>query len=321
MGSLSPEAVESRAISDASTEAQLSWISGSVLMRTQSADRWFQRDFLRSDLAMGFLFMHSGSEVTWRLDGKQALAKVWSPTAASHEMVIVPPGCEFAGRCEGGGQGLWLFIDPESVVGDHRVEVLTKKPSVDGSWVKDRLAWMILSEIRKECANGFPRGPMFLENAAAVFVSQLGYVLYDAPRVEPSRALSDAKLAIVIEYVETNLHRNITLTELANLVDFTPRYFCAAFKEATGRPPHQFQIERRIERAKALLHNPNVSLTEVALGVGFSSQSHLNDYFRRIVGVTPARYRAEARPNGAAANKRPALFFSGPASAQTNRCA
>ena len=224
-------------------------------MRTQSPDRSFQRDFVRSDLAMGFLFSHPGSEVTWRLDGKQALAKVWSPTTTSHEMIIVPPGCEFAGRCEGGSQGLWLFIDPESVVGDHRVEVLAKKPSVDGSWAKDRLAWMILSEIRKECANGFPRGPMFLENAAAVFVSQLGYVLYDAaPRVEASRALSDAKLAMVIEYVETNLHRNITLTELANLVDLTPRYFCAAFKEATGRPPHQFQIERRIERAKALLH-------------------------------------------------------------------
>ena len=51
-------------------------------------------------------------------------------------MVIVPPGCEFAGRCEGGGQGLWLFIDPELVVGDHRVEVLAKKPSVDGSWAR-----------------------------------------------------------------------------------------------------------------------------------------------------------------------------------------
>jgi AraC family transcriptional regulator len=292
MGSLSPESVKSRPTADATTEAHLSWISGSALMRTQSPDRSFERNFVRSDLAMGFLFSHPGSEVTWRLDGKQALAKVWSPATTSHEMIIVPPGCEFAGRCEGGSQGLWLFIDPESVVGDHRVVRLTKKPAVKASWTKDRLAWMILSEIRKECANGFPRGPMFLENAAAVFVSQLSYVLYDAaPRVEASRALSDAKLAMVIEYVETNLHRNITLTELANLVDLTPRYFCAAFKEATGRPPHQFQIERRIERAKALLHNPNVSLTDVALRVGFSSQSHLNDYFRRIVGVTPARYR------------------------------
>ena len=76
MGSLSPESVKSRPIPDASKEAQLSWISGSALMRTQSADSSFQRDFLRSDLAIGVLFQHPGSEVTWRLDGKQALAKV-----------------------------------------------------------------------------------------------------------------------------------------------------------------------------------------------------------------------------------------------------
>jgi AraC family transcriptional regulator len=41
-----------------------------------------------------------------------------------------------------------------------------------------------------------------------------------------------------------------------------------------------------------------MSLIDIALAVGFSSQSHLNDYFRRIVGVTPARYRAEVRPHG-----------------------
>jgi AraC family transcriptional regulator len=296
MGSLSELAGKMPSIHDAFVEQQLSWISGSALMRTQSAGSSCQRAFLRTDLAIGVLFQNPGSEVNWRLDGKQALAKAWTQTTSSHEMIILPPGCEFRARCQGSGQGLWLFIDPETVTCDDRVVALAKKPMVDGAWTKDRLSWMILSEIRKECANGFPRGPMFLENAAAVFVAQLGYVLYDAaPRIEPSRALSDTKLAMVIEYIEANLHRNITLSELANLVELTPRYFCAAFKEATGRPPHQYQIERRIERAKALLHKPSISLIDVALMVGFSSQSHLNDYFRRIVGVTPARYRTEAR--------------------------
>jgi AraC family transcriptional regulator len=106
-------------------------------------------------------------------------------------------------------------------------------------------------------------------------------------------ALSRRKLQLVLEYIDSNLDRNITLSELAGLVDLTPRYFCAAFKQTVGRPPHQFQLEQRVERAKSLLHQPLVSLIEVALTVGFSSQSHLNDYFRRMVGVTPARYRAE----------------------------
>jgi len=61
-----------------------------------------------------------------------------------------------------------------------------------------------------------------------------------------------------------------------------------------GRPPHQYQIELRIERAKSLLLRPAVTVSEIALMVGFSSQSHLNLCFRRMVGVTPARYRADA---------------------------
>jgi AraC family transcriptional regulator len=66
-----------------------------------------------------------------------------------------------------------------------------------------------------------------------------------------------------------------------------------------GRPPHQFQIERRIERAKILLDESSIPLIDVALTVGFNSQSHLNEYFRRMVGVTPARYRTEMQQNRA----------------------
>jgi AraC family transcriptional regulator len=108
------------------------------------------------------------------------------------------------------------------------------------------------------------------------------------------RALSEPKLSLVLEYIESNLDHNVMLAELAELVELTPRYFCEVFKRAMGRPPHQFQIEQRIERAKSLLHQPFVPLSDIALMVGFSSQSHLNVYFRRIVGVTPARYRTEA---------------------------
>lgn len=285
-------------LNDVSVEQQLCWTAGAALMRTQSAGSTCQRHFLRSDLAIGVLFQNPGSQVNWQLDGKLALDKAWTNSTISHEMVILPPGCEFGAQCRGSGQGLWLFVNPNSVAREQRLEALAKEPRVDGSWVKDRLAWTILSEIRKECANGFPRGPMFLESAAGVFVAQLGFALHGvAPRSEPSRALSDAKLAMVIEYIEGHLDRNVTLTELATLVDLSPRYFCAAFKEALGRPPHQFQIERRIERAKKLLPLPDMSLIDIALAVGFSSQSHLNDYFRRIVGVTPARYRAEVRPH------------------------
>jgi AraC-like DNA-binding protein len=105
------------------------------------------------------------------------------------------------------------------------------------------------------------------------------------------RILSDSKLKRIIDYIRDNLHRNLKLPELSALVKLTPGYFCGVFKQAMGRPPHQYLIEQRVERAQALLCDSDLSLTDVALTVGFSSQSHMNDHFRRLLGVTPACYR------------------------------
>jgi AraC family transcriptional regulator len=279
---------------DVDVEQELSWKSGSALMKTQGAESSCRRDFVRADLAVGILFQNPGSEVTWQLDGKRVLAKTWSPTAASHDLVILPPGCEFHAHCRGSGEGLWLFLDPQSVAADDRAQSFFRRAAVNCSWTRDKLAWMVASEIRKECKNDFPRGPTFLENAAMTFVTQLAYILDGVvPPCDRVRALGDTKLKEVIEYIDCNLHRNITLSELSALVQLTPRYFCSAFKGVMGQPPHQYLIERRVERACALLCDPNLSLSSIALIVGFNSQSHLNVHFRRIVGVTPARYRME----------------------------
>ncbi|HLH10706.1 MAG TPA: AraC family transcriptional regulator [Methylovirgula sp.] len=281
--------------SSAFREGTMSWGSGSALMRTVDWESWHSSKLLRDDIAIGIvLSADPGTEVVWRMDGHVAMDKVWSQTVASHDLVVLPRKCDLEDNCRGGGQGLWLFLDPQTIADDERAKSFVQDMTVDCSWSKDRLLWTIITEIKKECSNGFPRGPMFLERAAMMFVTQLAYFIDGPPsRPEPTRALSDEKLQRVVDYFENNLSRNITLSEISDLVELTPRYFCAAFKEAVGRPPHQFQIERRVERAKTLLRNSHLSLVDVALMVGFSSQSHLSNCFRRIMGVTPARYRAE----------------------------
>jgi len=288
--------VQRVAVSDealgSSREAHLSWGSGSVYAGAQDPQKPCLQKFVRNDVAIGVLLPEEPSEVTWRIGGAVALYRASLQTPTAPDLIVVPPGHEFdaSGR---GGQILWLFFDPRTISDDESVKSFAEKVRVDSSWSKDRLLSAVVAEIRKECSNGFPRGPRFLERAAMMFVTQLAY-FFDrpAPRFEP-RALSAAKLQLVIEYLKSNLNRNITLAEISDLVDLTPRYFCAAFKKVMGRPPHQFQIELRVERAKKLLSDPNMSLVDIALALGFSSQSHLCDYFRRIMGVTPARYRAE----------------------------
>jgi len=68
-------------------------------------------------------------------------------------------------------------------------------------------------------------------------------------------------------------------------------HFIRAFKATTGMTPHAFLTDLRIARAAEQLKTRGLSITEVALACGFSSPGHFSTVFRRIVGVTPSKYR------------------------------
>jgi AraC family transcriptional regulator len=78
---------------------------------------------------------------------------------------------------------------------------------------------------------------------------------------------------------------------LAKLVSFSKSHFSRAFKQSLGLPPMTYVKMRRIERAKTLMTSTNQQLTEIALICGFADQSHLNRSFRRVLGVSPGRWR------------------------------
>jgi AraC family transcriptional regulator len=72
-------------------------------------------------------------------------------------------------------------------------------------------------------------------------------------------------------------------------------HFARQFKRATGLPPHQYFIMRRVERAKQLLQGGgDLPLSEVAARAGFADQSRFSHHFKRLVGVTPGRFRTPA---------------------------
>jgi AraC family transcriptional regulator len=105
--------------------------------------------------------------------------------------------------------------------------------------------------------------------------------------------IDDERIRKVIDYIHANLCHGITLDELSVETGLSSGYLVTAFKQATGLPPHRYQLEKRIERAKVLLADPNRSITQVALDVGFSSQSHLTSVFKRLTASTPKAYRSQ----------------------------
>jgi AraC family transcriptional regulator len=108
--------------------------------------------------------------------------------------------------------------------------------------------------------------------------------------------LPQGRLRAVVEYVEEQLDAGPALEQLAAVARLSVYHFARQFKAATGLPPHQFVILRRVERAKELLQaGTDLSLAEVAARAGFSDQSQFSRHFKRLVGVTPGQFQMSAR--------------------------
>jgi AraC family transcriptional regulator len=169
-------------------------------------------------------------------------------------------------------------------------------PPLDGLDLPQLRATM--GAVDAELTTGGVGGPLAAESLANVLaVDLLRHVLAEhRPGRGQDGALPRGRLRAVIEYVEAYLDTSPTLEQMAAVARLSPYHFARQFKAATGLPPHQYVIARRVERAKQLLQGVGgLSLAEVANRVGFSDQSHFAHHFKRLVGVTPRQFRMSAR--------------------------
>lgn len=151
------------------------------------------------------------------------------------------------------------------------------------------LATALLSEVRSP---GIAT-ELWLESITNVLYM---HVLRTYCRVSPSSefhstGLTAAQIRRVTEYVNDNINREITLAEMAEVAGVSRFHFAHMFKRTVGTPPHQWLIERRLERAKELLRTTRMTIADIAFEVGYQSQSHFGHIFRRATGMSPRRWR------------------------------
>ena len=103
--------------------------------------------------------------------------------------------------------------------------------------------------------------------------------------------ISRSKLELAINYINDNLNHNLSLIQLAKLVNISPNHFVRLFKQSIGLTPYQYVLECRINKAKQLLKNQKLTITEISHQLGFYDQSRFTNTFRKRVGITPKRYR------------------------------
>jgi len=106
-------------------------------------------------------------------------------------------------------------------------------------------------------------------------------------------ALAGWQITRVRAYIERNLHRTIHTRDLSAVARRSPAHFSRSFKQAFGEPPHAYVVRRRLEKACHLMISSTDSLSDIALGVGFSDQAHLCRLFRQAFGESPSSWRRE----------------------------
>jgi AraC family transcriptional regulator len=99
-------------------------------------------------------------------------------------------------------------------------------------------------------------------------------------------------MARVMEFIDASIERNFTVADLAAVACMSPAHFARSFKATSGRSPHQFVSQMRLELAKRMLADRNRSVSDIALSTGYSSQSNFSRAFRDATGMTPSAYRA-----------------------------
>ena len=95
-----------------------------------------------------------------------------------------------------------------------------------------------------------------------------------------------------------NYKNEVTLQELATLAGMSPKYFCRAFSQMTGKTPIEYLNYYRIEQAGERLIFTENSITEIALDCGFHDMSYFSKTFSRYKGLSPSAFRKKEQAAG-----------------------
>jgi AraC family transcriptional regulator len=220
---------------------------------------------------------------------------------AAGSILVIPAGSPVRWRWAGRNDSLHVSLEPrllaqvaaESFGLDPARVIVPPLDSLDLPHLR-----AVMMAVDAELSVGAAGASLAAESLANVLAVHLIRHLTEPPRSARRRdgALPRGRLRAVVEFIEEHFDAGPSLEQMAAVARRSPYHFARQFKTATGLPPHQYVIQRRVERAKHLLQaGTDLSLAEVAARAGFSDQSQFSHHFKRHIGVTPGRFRAPAR--------------------------
>ena len=235
------------------------------------------------------LLTHGNIRAQWTTEGKSRSADNGPGT-----IYVLPAGTRDRLTWSGPTTRIILTMEPWFLARSLEDTVHLKDVELSTHWnLHDRHIQSLMLAMHADLEDGSPAGPLYGESLG------LGLGIYMVRRYSVRNGMKHdyrgsmpmTRLNRTLEFINQNLARDIRLWELAQIAGMSPNYFCELFKASTGLSPYQYILRQRIERAKQYLRDPKFTLACAGEAAGFADQSHFTKVFRRIVGVTPMRFR------------------------------
>ncbi len=225
-------------------------------------------------------YVASQSAIGFAFDSQRGVHAIGSDRvrpfdALPNGLAFVPVGCDVLSESPSGGEYLRVIrTDGAALVGDREfsnrldpqaieLALQMRRASLQASVDDDIEAWALAMAERVQ-------GDLSFEHL---------------------HCLTGNRMRLLDEFIDAGLDGPLSIKAMAELLELSEGYFMRAFKQATGKSPHSYLIDRRLAKARAQMRDSAASLAQIALACGFNSQAHMTTVFRQRLGVSPAQLR------------------------------
>jgi AraC family transcriptional regulator len=237
------------------------------------------------------LLTHGNIKAQWTTEGKSRSADNSSGT-----IYVLPAGTRDRLTWSGPTTRIILVMEPRFLARSLEDTAHLKDVELTTHWnLRDRHIQSLMLALHADLEDGSPAGPLYGESlglALGIYLVRR-YSVRNCAKPDYRGSMPTTRLNRVLEFINQNLAQDLRLWELAQIAGMSPNYFCEQFKVSTGLSPYQYILRCRIERAKQYLRDPKVTLACAGAAAGFADQSHFTKVFRRVVGVTPMKFRGK----------------------------